>query len=71
MCQELFAFKAVISPTYNTKHKRCAHLIRSGKKGQCIFVTFLQSGLEKRNSEVAAVMHQNKPSAFLSPKQCV
>lgn len=67
----LVGFKAIISLSYTMKRKRYAHLIKCSKNGQCSFVTFLQSGSEKTNSEVAAVMHQNKPSAFPSPEQCM
>lgn len=70
MCRELVVFKAIISSTYTTKHRKSAYFIRCGKKGQPIFLTLLQSGLQKKISEEVAVMHQNKPSAFLSPEQC-
>lgn len=33
MCQELVIFKTIISPTYTTKHKKCAYFIRCGKMG--------------------------------------
>lgn len=33
MCQDLAIFKAIISSTYTTKHKKCAYFTRCGKKG--------------------------------------
>lgn len=33
MHQELVILKAIISPIYTTKHKKCASFIRCGKKG--------------------------------------
>jgi len=48
MRQELVIFKAIISSIYTTNNKKCAYFITCGRKGQPIFVTFLQLGLEKK-----------------------
>lgn len=67
--QELVIFKTIISPTYTTKHKKCAYFIR-WQEGY-LFLLCLQSGLQKKEPNEVAVMHQNKTTAFLRPEQCM